>query len=339
MPLMVETGMKSSMRGISKPTLLAGLLVVLGGILLWDFEREPLVRDAVCPAPVVCPEPTIIFRNSTCSPEAARLGLATRRSQLDLSNRIFGSIKKTEQDPKGFHLWETGQGRFWMPAGSDALLPFMLAEQQRKLYGTGDRGPQRGDIVLDCGANVGVTVREALKAGAQRVIAIEPAPENIEALRRNFEQEIASGLVTIFPKGVYNKDVVLTMHVDEHNSAANSVLLHRPGERDIKIPLTTIDKLAEELHLPRVDYIKMDIEGAEVPALEGAKGVLAKYHPRLSIAAYHKADDPENIIQTVDSADASYKQEIGPCALNEYGMMPEVIYFASARVAPTRRRE
>ena len=320
------------MKGASKPALLGALLVILGSILYLDLQPASPGQG------IVCPKPAIIFRNSTCSPEAAQIGLETHGKQLALADQIFRNIKQTMQDPKGFHLWETTQGPFWVPAGSDGLLPFMLAEQERKLYGVGDSGPRSGDIVLDCGANVGVTVREAMKAGARRVIAIEPAPENIEALRRNFRHEVESGLVTIYPKGVWNKDDVLTMHVDAHNSAANSLVLHRPSEKDTEIAVTTIDKLTKELALPRIDYIKMDIEGAEVPALEGAKAILAEFHPRLSIAAYHKADDPERIIQTVDSAFPSYKHEIGPCELDEYGMMPEVIYFASARATPSPQR-
>ena len=65
---------------------------------------------------------------------------------------------------------------------------------------------------------------------------------------------------------------MLTLHIDDHNSAADSFLFHPKDshETDQKFPLTTIDKLVAELNLPRVDFIKMDIEGAEVKALHGA---------------------------------------------------------------------
>ena len=63
------------------------------------------------------------------------------------------------------------------------------------------------------------------------------------------------------------------MNIDDHNSAADSFVInpkdaHATGE---KLPLTTIDKLVAELNLPRVDFIKMDIEGAEVKALHGGR--------------------------------------------------------------------
>ena len=47
------------------------------------------------------------------------------------------------------------------------MLPFNLAEQQRKIYGTGERAVRAGDIVLDCGANVGVFTRVALDAARE----------------------------------------------------------------------------------------------------------------------------------------------------------------------------
>ena len=116
-----------------------------------------------------------------------------------------------------------------MPDGSDYVLPFNLAEQERKIYGVQSDGPRSGDIVLDCGANIGVTIREELAAGAQKIIGIEPAPENLECLRRNFPGEIASGRVVIVPKGVWDKEDALTLRVDPRNSAADSFVLRREG--------------------------------------------------------------------------------------------------------------
>jgi hypothetical protein len=75
--------------------------------------------------------------------------------------------------------------------------------------------------------------RVALNRGAKQVIAIEPAPENLECLSRNFSREIQSGKVVIYPKGVWNKDDVLPMDLNR-NSAGDSFVInsgivsHRP---------------------------------------------------------------------------------------------------------------
>src|SRR5215467_14501965 len=140
------------------------------------------------------------------------------RTQIAYKDRILASSKLLEKDPAGYHLWDTPHGRFWIPQGSDYVLPFNLAEQERKIYGVGEQDVHSGDIVLDRGANVGVYTREALKNGAKLVVSIEPAPENIECLRRNFAAEIAAGRVILYPKGVWDKDEMLVMRVDPDNS-------------------------------------------------------------------------------------------------------------------------
>jgi FkbM family methyltransferase len=248
--------------------------------------------------------------------------------QVAYKDQILNASKLIQQDPQGYELWDTPNGRYWIPAGSRYVLPFNLAEQQRKIYGTGPFGPHAGDITLDCGANVGVTVHEELAAGAKEVVAIEPAPENLECLRRNYGDEIASGRVVVVPKGVWDKDDFLTLRVDPKNSAADTFVLRPEGTVDVeKVPLTTIDELVSDLKLERVDYIKLDIEGAEPRALQGAKQTLAKYKPRISIATYHNPDDPKVIPELVHAARADYEMQCGPCSEAEHALRPDVLYF------------
>lgn len=228
---------------------------------------------------------------------------AKLRRILAHRDRILSASKLLESDPQGFELWETPKRRYWVPAASRYMLPFNLAEQECKIYGTGPYGPQHGDVVLDCGANMGVTVHEELAQGADRVVGIEPGPENVECLRRTFEKEIRCGRVDIIPKGVWDKEDCLPLRVDPINSAANSFVLNPEGTIEIgSVPVTTIDAIVSELELKTVDYMKFDIEGAEARALAGARCTLAKFRPRISIAAYHHADDPQVISELIRAA-------------------------------------
>jgi FkbM family methyltransferase len=269
------------------------------------------------------------FGGSPVCPMAQAIKSADNlRIQIQLKDRILNASKLLEKDPKGYHLWDTPHGKFWIPEGSDYVLPFNLAEQERRIYGTGDRAVRAGDIVLDCGANVGVYTKVALDAGAKKIVAIEPAPENVECLRRNFAPEIASGRVILYPKGVWDKNDTLTLNVDPHNSAADSFIIHRDGAVSvIKIPVTAIDDLVRELNLERVDFIKMDIEGAEQKALIGAQSTLMKYHPRMALSAYHVPSDPERIPALARQAWPGYNMECGPCAEANGSVRPDVLYF------------
>ncbi len=250
------------------------------------------------------------------------------REQIAKKDEILAASKLERTDPAGYKLYRTPDGPYWIPVGSEYVLPFNLAEQARNIYGWNGHGVKQGDVVLDCGANVGVFTRASLAAGAKLVVAIEPAPENIECLRRNFSEEIQANRVIVYPKGVWDKDDFLEMHVDPHNSAADSFVIHREGARDsVKLPLTTIDKLVAELKLDRVDYIKMDIEGAETRALAGGRETIARHHPRLSLSTYHQEDHPRTVPAAVMAAWNGYQTECGPCAEIRFGVRPDILYF------------
>lgn len=270
----------------------------------------------------------LIGRSPVCPLANAVKSAGNAREQIAIKDRILAASKLIEKDAAGFELWQTPNARYWIPDGSRYVLPFNLAEQERRIYGTGAQAVKAGDVVLDCGANVGVYTRLALDSGARLVVAIEPAPENIESLKRNFASEIAAKRVIVYEKGVWDKDDEMTLHVDPHNSAADSFVIHREGGHEgKKVPLTTIDKLVTELKLEHVDYIKMDIEGAEQRALAGARATIARFHPRMSLSAYHAPDDPERIPQLVRAAWDGYKMECGPCAEANGRVRPDILYF------------
>lgn len=292
---------------------LAGLSA---GAYLWTPARLSLIyalgRASVCPYPRVTGAPGEIV------------------NQIAAKDRILYASKKLETDEKGFERWSTPKGEYWIPKGSHFVLPFNLAEQERAIYTGTEVKIKPGAVVLDCGANIGVFTRMAIDRGAGKVIAIEPAPENIECLRRNFTKEIADGRVVVYPKGVWDKDDFLTLNVDPHNSAADSFIIHRDGGHEgEKVPLTTIDKLTAELGLARVDFIKMDIEGAEVRALQGGKATIAAHHPLMALSAYHNDTDPVEVPKTVLAAWNGYRMECGPCAevKQNFLVRPDILYF------------
>jgi len=266
-------------------------------------------------------------RGTQCTLRQALQSADALRQQVADKDRILNASKLAGHD-LGFEQWDTPRGRYWIPAGSRYMLPFDLAAQERKIYGAGDYGPHSGDIVLDCGAGVGVAVHDELAAGAKTVVAIEPAPENLECLRRNYSGEIASGRVVVVPKGVWNQDDFLTLRVDPNNSSADTFVL--PNQRAVeieRIPLTTIDELVSELKLARVDYIKLDVAGAETKALEGARQTLTKYRPRLSVATYGQFEQPALIPTLIRAAHPDYQMDCGPCSEVSHTLHPDILYF------------
>lgn len=244
-----------------------------------------------------------------------------------IKDRILADSHLVKEE-SGLELWDTPKGPFWIPKGNRYVLPFNLAEMERHIYGSGEHFIHGGDIVLDCGASDGDFTREGLKAGAKLVVAIEVSPSSVECIRRNLAAEVANDRVIVYPKGVWDHDDTLTLNVDDTNFAANSVVMHSPGAHAAgTVPLTTIDKIVADLHLPRVDFIKMDVEGAEVRAIAGASDTLRRFKPRLAIATEHSPEDERTIPAAVREVRGDYQMQCGPCLEAKGHVRPDVLYF------------
>lgn len=145
-----------------------------------------------------------------------------------------------------------------------------------------------GDICIDCGACEGFFGLQALAAGAGKVICLEPSDQMVECLQRTFKAEIAAGQVVIIQAAAGAAEGVTHFHFDSQQPFGGKA---QNDATAIPVRVTTIADLCRELKLPRIDFIKMDIEGAETQAVEGALPVLKQYLPRLAITTYHRHFD------------------------------------------------
>jgi FkbM family methyltransferase len=218
--------------------------------------------------------------------------------------------RRVIQRELGFDFWQTPYGRFWAPRYENSLI-IVLAELASDSYATGEPGFLQNAVVLDCGAHLGTFVRQSLDRGARLVVAIEPGEEQLHCLRKTFAEEVEQGRVIVYPKGVWNTEGMLSF-VDSGYTAGAHVTLESDSSAE-RIPVTTIDRLTEELKLTRVDLIKMDIEGAEHKALEGARATLARFKPKLALAGYHNHDDYLDLPAVVRRARPDYQWHTVSC--------------------------
>ena len=167
---------------------------------------------------------------------------------------------------------------YWVPFQENIEelgLAYTLAENDFLAERDPDKTVKPGDTVIDCGAHVGVFTAKAFSLGAAKVIAVEPQPRNLECLRRNFPAELEDGRLVLVPKAVWSSEGTMKMNSNAFNPAASSLV--KPGDGgEIEVPLTTIDLLVAELGLSHVDFIKLDIEGAEPEALKRCEGYDSK---------------------------------------------------------------
>lgn len=248
---------------------------------------------------------------------------------LEEARRIAKASSVVERDAEGYNLHNTPMGMFWSPTNN--ALYYNLGEMSLKLYGIGADGVRAGDVVLDCGANVGTFTRIALAAGAAKVVAFDIDPRNVECLRRNFRQEAAEGRVIVVGKGVWNSVGTVEVKIYQNSNWNTAVMPYRPETQEkpriMTLPVTSIDQAVEQLGLERVDFIKMDVEGAEVEALRGARRTLQRFRPRLSVATENLPDDIERVPTVIREIVPEYQIRPGICRkIRRFMIRPEVIH-------------
>jgi FkbM family methyltransferase len=149
-----------------------------------------------------------------------------------------------------------------------------------------------GAVVLDIGANIGaVTLYLAGKVGpGGLVVAYEPDTENLDIFRRNLAVNGNPAQVQLVPKGIFDHDGTLEFFAGGNYTSSlfktNYVEAEAGKYHVVKVPVTTLDAETDRLALTRLDFVKMDVEGAESAALRGARKTLERFHPPIIVETH-----------------------------------------------------
>lgn len=316
--------------GSRKLYVLLTAIVVTLAFLGWNAEaRHSLLGTAWAAAQKIllraphCPWPRVFTFYPAGMDLIARMQTHEQQVSVEATDTALG-IQLVRHPSRSF--WVRVSGERW---DGSRLVPYLLAEHEWMSERHPVSNVHPGDIVLDCGAHVGVFTQRALDQGAAKVVAIEPDPIQIECLRRNFAREIESGRVILVEKGVWSSSGTLPLNVGVENSGMSSLVTETGGDT-LDIPVTTIDELVADLALERVDYIKLDIEGAEREALEGGFATIRKSHPRILLEAYHRPDDMDVLPEILYRAHPEYTPYCGDCELTDdpaSRLVPHFIYW------------
>lgn len=151
---------------------------------------------------------------------------------------------------------------------------------------------------LDLGAYRGDTIEELLHYTNNQystITALEPDKKTFNKLISFAEGMKNTELIN---KGIWNTNTTMLF---SNKGGRNSTLNTKTG---IEINVTAVDTICKQCGF---SYIKMDVEGAEAKAIEGAVNTLIKFKPKLNIAVYHTFADLFNIILQINDINSSYK--------------------------------
>lgn len=180
------------------------------------------------------------------------------------------------------------QGDNWLQVrenGAKVVIPksrtFRLQPQPHERYFK----VNKGDTVLDVGACIGeFAVPAGIEVGEEgKVIALEPDPQNLAKLYANITINKLQDTTQVVEKAAWNRKETLELYkadrighhslisFDEGTPGGKSV--EQIGEIDVQAD--KLDNIISELGVDKIDFFKMDIEGAELEALEGAGQALS----------------------------------------------------------------
>ena len=174
-------------------------------------------------------------------------------------------------------------------------------------YRRGDAliGVEGGDVVIDAGVGWGDTTiylsALANKEPGGYLYAFDILDEGMNALAEQCNLNPGIKNLTPIVRALYDKD---GEHVNISSPSPGARVVNE--ERERKVKSITIDTFLEQNDLKKVDFIKMDIEGSEVPALIGATKSINLFKPKLAISVYHKWDDLLIIPQLIHSIRDDY---------------------------------
>jgi FkbM family methyltransferase len=133
-----------------------------------------------------------------------------------------------------------------------------------------------GGVFIDVGANLGYYTRLAAECVGPHgcVVACEPSPENVVALRHNSEH---FPHVQIVPSALAAKQELLPLYLSSHSSCHSLVdsTYFKDGSF-IWVPAISFDQLCVSLKLERIDLVKVGVEGAEALVLAGMAQTIAE---------------------------------------------------------------
>ncbi len=159
---------------------------------------------------------------------------------------------------------------------------------EKGMYFEYDLFPKINDeVFVDCGACGGSSLTEFLETNNHCFEAyhgIEPDKTNFEKLEK---------FISELPENEQKKMQIYHAAAYENDGSTNFFILNGPGSFQAdngpdRIKTVKIDSILDR---EKATYIKMNIEGSEVPALRGAKYTISNYHPRMAIMGYHKTSD------------------------------------------------
>ncbi len=185
------------------------------------------------------------------------------------------------------------------------------------------------EYFIDAGAYIGDTLRQFIEFKQNKfkyILSLEPFEECFEELKMMVISEFdGDKRIEIEKKALSNQNE--TIKINQSLGASNSIT--RAVFEESQTVFEEIETIClDDLNLEKVTFIKMDIEGSELDALNGAVGTIRRFTPKLAICVYHKPEDIFVIPNWIQSLNLNYKYYMRHHGNPNFNQHCETVFYA-----------
>jgi FkbM family methyltransferase len=235
---------------------------------------------------------------------------ARQRYADDRLRREHGTFEVSDPWFSPLSLYELpvkGGANVKLHSHSVDVVSVYLLEQYSYQAGVERVSVEPGDVVLDIGGCWGDTALyfASLVGPAGRVYTFEFDPESLEIMRANLalNPDLAER-IEVVESALWDRSGELLPFVQGGRMTA---VVSDGADAARSVATVTLDEFVEQRGIERVDFVKMDVEGAEPNVLRGGAASLRRFGPRLAIAAYHADDDLVELPGLIASLEVGYR--------------------------------
>jgi FkbM family methyltransferase len=164
--------------------------------------------------------------------------------------------------------------------------------------------PSKGNIIIDCGAYIGLysIISSKLCGSDGRIISVEPNPTVFEHLRRNIQLNKIENVI-LFNMALADKESEMEFFIPKGSAAGSTFYLEHLSLQKVEefnkmvVKAITLDKLMEMENLSHVNIVKIDVEGAELLVLRGGQNALkSKRIDKLIVEIHKTINTPKEVM-------------------------------------------
>ncbi len=211
---------------------------------------------------------------------ARKLGVMHWPPVRFLAEKVYEYVR-----PKGKIQIEAHGNTYALKASDQGITPMLLKQNdyEAEEIQLVKRMIKPGMTVVDIGANIGyyTVIFSKLVGKEGQVFAFEPEPENLDYLHENIAGNHCTN-VEVAPIALADKKGQIDFFVPECTRSTSSMvasnLIYEKGANKISVATESLDEYLSGKHAPQVDFIKIDVQGAESIVFSGAQKVLSQDH-------------------------------------------------------------